>query len=221
MSGKKIKLSVLILLIFSFFEYSCKTADLSECKLLEPNKIQVNSIDSILKKLNIGNYTVLDNYICNDSFIMCYPKIKEKFELAKKYKDSVINLIEPYYKTLNRKSINDLNFIVFYEDMKKFMVNESLDSAFKYDLGYNCRLLRDHLKLKEDKSQLEIDLVEKLEVYFNRIWKINIAEIFEVFQWRLENKNRPIFIKTQDNKSKKYKYFLYENENLIEIGIMN
>lgn len=220
MSGVSNHLILIILAIISLFQSSCIITKTNECNLIRPNSNVANSIDSALIKQEIKGYEIVEQFVSNDSFILCYPLIKEKFELALKYKDTVKSFTETYYNSLSRKSIVDLNFILFYEKMNNFMLNNSLDSAYKYDLGEYCFLMKTHLEFKEMKNQDEINLLQKLTVYYNRIWHLQISEIFEIFQWKLDNLNRPVFIKLKDNKNGSFRYFLFQNYFLTEIGIL-
>lgn len=214
------KLNLNIITLCTILLCSCSSNKQLDCKLRIPDKSELIAIDTLLRYKDMDSFEIIDRYVHNDTFMMCYPDIKKKFELAVKYRDTLIDLLEPYYRTLSRYSIVDLNFIVFYEDMKKFMINNSLDSAHKYDLGSYSSLLYSHLKLKEKKSIIELELMSKLEIYKKRIWDIQISAIFEVFHWGLNDTMRSILVKTYDHKLNKNRYWIYEEEYIREIGVL-
>lgn len=207
------------LICFSCFEINHNTSD---CKLIAPSIIEKARIDTVLRQLILPRFKIIETYVCNDSFVICYPEIKRKFELAMNYKDSLIELIEPYYVTLNRRSIDDLNFIVFYESLKKCMLNNSYDSAYKYDLGAYSNLLSNHLTFKRSKTNQEIELQQKIEKYSEIVSKLYIPSIFEVTHWKLNEEKKPIFICIQEIESrKKRKYLLYNDDSIYEMAIFN
>lgn len=215
---KKIRITVWILFSVSLTYFSCINKRNISCSLKKPDEMENRRMDSILKLSNLPEFSISESYICNDTFVMCYPEIKKKFEIAKNYRDSLIKLIEPYYNILDRHSIEDLNFIVFYENLKKFMINNSYDSAFKYDLGEYSNLLANHLKFKKIKTHQEIELQKKIEGYSNIIWDLGVAGTFEAIHWGLIEEKLPVLIVLDEkNSGKRRRFLLYFDNSIVEL----